>query len=246
MLSQKPPSCTSIHEMRCEHSNARHTETMTNDSTAPSLLPPDDDLDIIHTRRYETRVYRLNESEMLVRGAISDTKPPGLYVIDDPDELEIHQMQIEMKVKVPELEIIDAKAGFETHPHTSCPRILDHYKNLIGLNIARGFTHKVRELFGGPRGCTHITALLQAMAPAVVQATWSMAVRKRRDDGIAPGAVDKNRENMLAGNINTCHVWAEDGEHLRDVREGKPPEPPLQVTERLIQLGRKPEEWRVF
>ena len=58
---------------------------MTNDSTAPSLLPLDDDLDIIHTRRYETRVYRLNESEMLVRGAISDTKPPGLYVIDDPD-----------------------------------------------------------------------------------------------------------------------------------------------------------------
>jgi len=216
------------------------------DSTAPSLLPLDDDLDIIHTRRYETRVYRLNESEMLIRGAITDTKPPGLYVIDDPDELEIHQMQIEMKVKIPELEIIDAKAGFETHPHTSCPRILDHYKNLIGLNIARGFTHKVRELFGGPRGCTHITALLQAMAPAVVQATWSMAVRKRRDDGIAPGAVDKNRENMLAGNINTCHVWAEDGDHLQEVREGKPPEPPLQVTERLIQLGRKPEEWRVF
>ena len=84
------------------------------------------------------------------------------------------------------------------------------------------------------------------MAPAVVQATWSMAVRKRRDDGVAPGALDKNRENMLAGNINTCHVWAEDGEYLQEVREGKPPEPPLQVTERLIQLGRKPEEWRVF
>ena len=82
---------------------------MTNDSTAPSLLPPDDDLDIIHTRRYETRVYRLNESEMLVRGAISDTKPPGLYVLDDPEELEIHQMQIEMKVKLPELEITDVR-----------------------------------------------------------------------------------------------------------------------------------------
>ena len=67
-------------------------------------------------------------------------------------------MQIEMKVKVPELEITDVKAGFETHPHTSCPRILDHYKNLVGLSIARGFTLKVRELFGVPRGCTPITA----------------------------------------------------------------------------------------
>ena len=94
---------------------------MTNDSTAPSLLPPDDDLDIIHTRRYETRVYRLNESEMLVRGAISDTKPPGLYVIDDPDELEIHQMQIEMKVKYPNwkssMQKLDLKPTLIPHVH---------------------------------------------------------------------------------------------------------------------------------
>ncbi len=223
-----------------------HTTSMNTELSPHSLLPPDEDMDIIHTRKYETRVYRLNESEMLVRGAISDMKPPGLYVVDDPDELEIHQMQVEMTVKVPELEITDVKSSFETHPHSSCPKILDHYQNLVGLNIARGFTHKIRELFGGPRGCTHITALLQAIAPAVVQATWSMAVRQRREAGLAAGAVDKNRERMLTGNINTCHVWAEDGEHLQDVRDGKPPEPPLQVTERLIQLGRKPEEWRVF
>jgi len=37
------------------------------------------------------------------------------------------------------------------------------------LSIARGFTHKVRGLFGGPRGCTHTTALSQAMAPEAIQ-----------------------------------------------------------------------------
>ena len=61
---------------------------MSTDKNTYSLLPPDDDLDIIHTRQYETRVYRVNETEMLVRGAISDMKPPGLYVLDDPEELE--------------------------------------------------------------------------------------------------------------------------------------------------------------
>ena len=45
---------------------------------------------------------------------------------------------------------------------------------LVGLSIARGFTHRVRELFGGPRGCTHTTALLQAMAPIAMQCFWSM------------------------------------------------------------------------
>jgi len=219
---------------------------MSTDKNTYSLLPPDDDLDIIHTRQYETRVYRVNETEMLVRGAISDMKPPGLYVLDDPEELEIHQMQVELVVKLPQLEIIDVKTAFETHPHTSCPKIVDHYNKLIGLSIARGFTHKVRELFGGPRGCTHITALLQAMAPAVVQATWSMAVRQRRDSGLSAGTVDENRERMHKSNINTCHVWDEDGDHIQEIRDGKMPEPPLQVTERLIQLGRKPEEWRVF
>ena len=219
---------------------------MTTDNNTFSLLPQDDDLDIIHTRQYETRIYRINETEMLVRGAISDVKPPGLYVPDDPEELEIHQMHVELTVQLPQLEITNAKTTFETHPHTSCPKILNHYKELIGLSIARGFTHKVRELFGGPRGCTHITALLQAMAPAIVQATWSMAVLQRRESGLPPGAVDKNRENMQKSNINTCHVWAEDGEHIQEFKDGRMPSPPLQVTERLIELGRKPEEWRVF
>ena len=221
-------------------------EGMSPDNNTYSLLPPDDDLDIIHTRQYETRVYRVNETEMLVRGAISDVKPPGLYVLDDPEELEIHQMQVELTVKLPQLEIIDVRTVFETHPHLSCPKIIDHYNKLIGLNIARGFTHKVRELFGGPRGCTHITALLQAMAPAVVQSTWSMAVRQRRESGLATGAVDKSRENMHKGNINTCHVWEEGGEYIQELRDGEMVEPPLQVTKRLIELGRKPEEWRVF
>ena len=56
---------------------------MSTDNSTLSLLPPDDDLDVIHTRQYETRIYRVNEKEMLVRGAISDMKPPGLYVTDD-------------------------------------------------------------------------------------------------------------------------------------------------------------------
>ena len=219
---------------------------MSTDNSTLSLLPPDDDLDVIHTRQYETRIYRVNEKEMLVRGAISDMKPPGLYVPDDSQELEIHQMHVELTVKLPELEITHARTAFETHPHTSCPKIIDHYEEVIGLNVARGFTQKVRELFGGPRGCTHITALLQAMAPAIVQATWSMAVLQRRESGLPPGAVDTNREKMHQGNINTCHVWAEDGEHIQEFKDGKMPAPPLQVTERLIELGRKPEEWRVF
>lgn len=208
-----------------------------------SLLPPDDDLELLHTRRYETRVYLVAEDEVLVRGALSDTKPPGLYVEDDPEILEIHQMQVELRVQLPSMEIVGAQVGFETHPHESCPRIVEHYEKLIGLSIARGFTHKVRELFGGPRGCTHTTALLQAMAPAVVQSTWSVALTRARKTGQTGLGDPAKREQLFAGNLNTCHVWDEDGEHVAELRAGDSPGPPIPVVERMVKLGRKPADW---
>lgn len=213
----------------------------------PALLPPDDDLELIHTRNYETRVYYVSDTELLVRGAVRDTKPPGLYISDDSGTLDIHEMHVELRVSIPDLTIRDVNVLFETHPAARCPHITGHYDNLVGLSIARGFTHKVRELFGGPRGCTHTTALLQAMAPAVVQSMWSVNFRNaRRQPAAAENTppAEANRERMFAGNLNTCHVWAEDGEHVASLRRGEMPPPPLPVTKRLEELGRDPSEWR--
>lgn len=210
-----------------------------------SLLPPDDDLELIHTRDYETRVYVLDDEHVLVRGAVSDRKPPGLYIADDDEPLEIHRMQVELTVRLGDMTITAAEIGFESHPAEACPSIATHYRALVGLSITRGFTHRVRELFGGPRGCTHTTALLQAMAPAVVQSIWSMGVRRSRAAGKAPGAVDgPGRTERFAGNLNTCHVWAEDGEHVAALSRGESPSPPLQVRRRLAELGRAEGEWR--
>lgn len=210
-----------------------------------SLLPLDDDLELLHTRDYEVRVYQL-DGGLLVRGAISDRKPPGLYVEGDTQELEIHQMHVELEVDLPDLTITAARVVFEAHPHPTCPGITTHYEKLVGIPVARGYTHRIRELFGGPRGCTHTTALLQAMGPAVVQSTWSAAVLKQRREGLPPGGSrEEDRRKRFTGNINTCHVWDEDGDHVAAMVGGDMPPPPMQVTERLVQLGRHPEEWQL-
>ncbi|MDH3754746.1 MAG: DUF2889 domain-containing protein [Acidimicrobiia bacterium] len=209
-----------------------------------SLLPADDQLELLHTRDYSVRVYLLDDTHVLVRGVVSDVKPPGLYVTDDVEPLEIHQMHVELTVELSTMEITAAEVVFETHPNETCPSIADHYRQLVGLTIARGFTHRVRELFGGPRGCTHTTALLQAMAPAVVQSTWSVHVRSLREAGGHTGEIDgAARERQVAGNINTCHVWAEDGEHVTRLQAGEPPPPLLQIASRLEKLGRDPSDW---
>jgi hypothetical protein len=211
----------------------------------PEGVSPIDDL--VHERSYVVRAYRRDDETLLLRGALRDQKPAGLYVPDDTEPLTVHHMIVDMYIRVPSFEIVDAKAVLETHPHANCPRIEDHYRNLIGLSIARGFTHKVRELFGGPRGCTHTTALLQAMAPVAIQSSWSLRVLAARSGG-GPGGLDfstrDSRERAMAMNINTCHIWAEDGEQVAAIRSGGPMETPVWILRRYAELGRDPSTWR--
>lgn len=206
------------------------------------------DLPLLHDRTYSVRAYRRSETEMLIRGQVLDQKPPGIYLDDDPEPLAIHHMVVDIVVRFPDLEIVDAQVVMETHPNTTCPAITDHYRNLIGLSIARGFTHRIRELFGGPRGCTHTTALLQAMAPVAVQSIWSMRAEGDGDGTPVtlgdqePPSPEEIRQRM-AYNINSCHVWREDGEHLAEALRGEM-DPPLWIVERMEKLGLDPATWK--
>lgn len=214
--------------------------------------PPEPDLPVLHRRTYDVTAYRESDSRLRLRGTVRDQKPPGLYVADDPEPLTVHHMIVDVVVEYPSMLIVEAGAVLDTHPHTECTGIESHYDKLVGLSIARGFTHKVRELFGGPRGCTHTTALIQAMAPVAIQSTWSMMAG--RSDGSNDGtpvrpplpanpSPEQLRERF-AFNLNTCHVWAEDGPMITSIARGEEPPPPLWAVERMEELGLDPDEWR--
>ncbi len=223
-------------------------------SIPPILSPPaDESLELIHTRAYEVQVFRVSDTELLARGAVRDLKPGGLYLVDDPVELPVHHMVIELRIAFPTLEILSALVEFRVHPEDLCPSIVTHYEQLAGLSIARGFTHKVRELFGGPRGCTHTTALLQALAPAVVQSTYSMQILASRAAGRskgyppslpANGMSPEQRRRMFAFNINACHVWDEAGGLVASLDRGDAPDTPVFIRQRFAQRGIDPATWR--
>ena len=217
------------------------------DDIVPHPEDVDPEADLIHERCYVVRAYRKDASTLLIRGAVRDQKPAGLYIVDDPEPLTVHHMIVDLHIAIPSLEIVWANAALETHPHGNCPKIEDHYQNLVGLSIARGFTHKVRELFGGPRGCTHTTALLQAMAPVAVQSIWSFRVVAAREAG-ATGrpnfSTPEERMRGMAMNINTCHIWAEDGDQVRGILAGEPMEVPVWIQKRYAELGLDATSWR--
>ena len=211
------------------------------------MFPENPEFPLIHTRRYEVRAFRMADDRFLLRGVVCDEKPAGLYVTEDPDPLWLHHMIVEMEVVYPTFVIERAYAKFHQHPHLGCTDITDHYKKLEGMSIARGFNAKVKELFAGSRGCTHITALLSAMAPVAIQTGWSMRVTAMNEGESSSNPSDaerEQREKQLAGTINTCHMWDEAGELTAQVRAGEPIEIPLSVRKRLQELGR-PEVWGV-
>ena len=173
-----------------------------------------------------------------------DQKPAGLYIEDDPDPLTIHDMQVELEVSFPNLVITAATVLFEAHPHDLCGSIAPHYGGLVGLSIARGFTHEVRQRFGGPRGCTHTTALLLAMAPVAVQSIWSMQVFEDRIVGRAwrrpVDLSDEDRRQRWAATLNSCHVWDENGEFAQQAIAGAVVDLPIPMRRRLDALGVDP------
>ena len=213
------------------------------------ILPPDPaGLEVLHDREYRVRAFRVAEDEILIRGAVRDQKPPGIYLADDPDPLTMHHMQVDLTIEFPSMVIVQADVVFQTHPHTTCVDIVDSYQGLVGLSITRGFTHKVRDLFGGPRGCTHTTALLLAMGPVATQCTWSMYANQARREGksfMASRAEmsPEDRAQAMRGNLNTCHVWAEDGELMTAALAGRPIEMMIQIRKRFEALGVPEEEW---
>lgn len=208
--------------------------------------PPPDDVAVLHDREYRVRAYRLARDRLLVQGAIRDQKPPGLYLDGDPEPLTIHHMQLSMDIAFPSLEIVAATVHFETHPTASCPSIADRYGELVGLSIARGFTHEVRALFGGPRGCTHTTALLQAMAPVAMQCFMSMEAAAARDEGrpspIASGDIDD--DDGWKRIVGTCHVWAAGSEAVAARERGELRSVPVFLQRRLDALGREAPQHR--
>lgn len=210
------------------------------------LFPVDADYPLIHTRQYQVQAFRMSDERFLLRGAIVDEKPAGLYIENDPDPIWMHHMIVELQIVYPTFLIEKASVEFKNHPHLGCTNITDHYQKLEGMSIARGFNAKVRELFGSSRGCTHIGALLAAMAPVAIQTGWSMRVSSAGeidDLSKSPEDFQEQRIKQFASTINTCHIWDENGAMIAKVRAGEEIEMPLPVVRRLRDLGRDETDW---
>jgi Protein of unknown function (DUF2889) len=211
----------------------------------PSLTPGA----IVHTRTYDIQAVVVDDQHFKLIGRINDVKPDGLWGIRDTKPMSLHDMTVELTVRVNDVTIVDAHTTMTTHPQLECQAIVPAYQQLVGLSIARGFTQKVKELFGGPRACTHIGALINAMAPVAMQTLWAFSnVTADEVDDDAALAADESREARIAmvraRNRNSCHVWADGGPMVALLEAGNDVPVPLWAVDRLGELGLDIDAWR--
>jgi len=159
----------------------------------------------IHTRDISIATYEGGPRSIIVEGVLHDQRlmdsyrPTGEQVPPGT----IHHMVIRMQIGTTDLVIQAIDVEIPTAPREECSETLNCLQPVVGMPIVAGFTVKVKERVGGPKGCAHLVALLNAMAPAAVQGVWSAMSLKPMDPKLLPGAIERIK--------NTCILWSEDG-----------------------------------
>ena len=148
---------------------------------------------------------------ILVEGRLIDRRYLPEQTETSEESRLLHHMVIQLKVKGPQMVIEEAVAKMPDHPRKECPEMLPWIRKLEGLEIAPGYSVKVKKAIGGAKGCAHLTSLVIAMGESAVQGYWAAY-------GIGRGKLDL-REETIRRFINTCHLWKEEGPILKGLRE---------------------------
>jgi len=166
---------------------------------------------LVHTREISMRTSDLGGHTILVEGSLVDHRyRPGKSKGSKESEL-VHHMVIRLKVKGPRMLIEKSEAKMPHHPREQCPEMLPWIRNLEGLEIAPGYSLRVKKAIGGIKGCAHLTSLVIAMGECAVQGYWGAYGAERGKAGLP--------EQTIKSFINTCHLWKEDGPIVKGLRE---------------------------
>jgi hypothetical protein len=161
----------------------------------------------VHHRSITISTHECAEGGIIVEGELKDNRLKTYYKISGEPALPgmVHHMILRMHVTGPPLTIKDIEAEMPGVPRDECRETINSLNIVKGMSITPGFTLKIKTILGGPVGCSHLTALLLAMAPAVVQGSWAYHAQKPLPDEFSPDLMNQYL-------IDTCRVWRREGD----------------------------------
>jgi hypothetical protein len=164
---------------------------------------------LMHTRTVTCRGYERDDGLWDIEGHMTDTKNYNFPNQARGGEIKagepLHAMGIRLTLDR-DFYIHDADACTDWAPFQLCPGIAARYKQLIGMHIKPGWNLKIKQLFNGINGCTHLTELLGSMATTAFQ---SIHGRHKETSASKSGEIEQSRI------INSCHALRSDGDVVK-------------------------------
>ena len=157
-----------------------------------------------HARSIECQGFERSDGLWDIEATLKDAK--GFFIDTNDRQIPvgepIHDMTLILTLDH-HFRIQASEAIMNATPYSVCPRIAESYQQLVGLQIGAGWTRKVKELFSGKKGCTHLVELLTPIATVAFQTIVDAYYRK--------GPVS-DAEQVFRHMVNGCHALADDGE----------------------------------
>ena len=159
----------------------------------------------IHSRNIQISTYEYDDENIVVEGELKDDTLIPMYVSGKERQPHSpHHMIIQMLIECSSFTIKEIKVEMPGVPYNWCQETSNSLDAIKGLKIAPGFTSKVKKILSESKKCSHLTTLLFAIAPAVMQGFWIFNAGKPSGDVVSPAIV----KNYL---VDTCWVWRKDG-----------------------------------
>jgi hypothetical protein len=146
----------------------------------------------VHVRRIEIEGFRRDDGLLELDACLRDVKDldypiaSGVRPAGDP----VHEMRVRVTIDAA-FNIVEAEACSDWVPYPGgCDTIGPVYRQLVGLNLVKGFRRTVGEMFADVRGCSHLTELLLSLPTAAIQ-TFATFRRDNEDNGEKPFQLDR-------------------------------------------------------
>ena len=159
----------------------------------------------IHDRKMDISTYDYDDAHIVVAGTLKDDILIPMYVSGEEQPPHTpHHMTIQIFIEAASLTVKNIHVEMTTVPYHWCKETADSLDPVKGLKIEPGFTSRVKKILREGKRCLHLTTLLFAMVPTVMQGYWTFNAGKPSAGDMPSGLI----ENYL---LDTCWVWRKGG-----------------------------------
>ncbi len=165
----------------------------------------------IHQRQISCQGFLREDGLWDIEAILTDVKSHPLQTAQlgiIPTGAPIHNISLKLTLDN-ELLIHFVEAKTQNAPFSSCSEVNQSYKQLVGIKISTGWNRKVKKLFSGVNGCTHLNELLPVVATLAIQTIYPYLEMR-------PETASVNEKKLNPVLENSCHSFNTQGENVEN------------------------------